>query len=148
MHFNPSSTVPIGEKTDVYSIGSIMWHLITLTIDSGSRGPLLEILERGRRIPTAAPGYDQHEQYVLRNHGHTDGRFLAIFESHLHYYSGELKDLVKKCLRHEADQRPTLTEILSEVNHHLPNHQANLFPWNLGSTQRFNLYRLGGRFTR
>jgi serine/threonine protein kinase len=137
---------PLGEKTDVWGIGSILWHLLThRTLDEG---PVREDRhDQKAYIPISSHKYPENKE-PLNDYTTLSGRLFPESSG----YSAKLKDLVRACLNWSQEDRPTLQHILDEANHHLHERgtKKTLKEWGdfeLALPMKFDGYQIGVRYS-
>jgi serine/threonine protein kinase len=127
----PPRNVKFGEKTDVWGIGNIAYKLIMnglvdqgpIRCDTSTKDDLFE--EFDGKMPLAA-------DYWRNAYPNDDGN---VFRPGCkacrpaEEYQPDLKQLVRRCLNYEQDERPSLMEIIAEVDQHFsefPEHMDEL----------------------
>jgi serine/threonine protein kinase len=111
----------LGEKTDVWGIGSIAWSLLC-NKQATSDGPI-----RCHSISASSTDPSSERKKVPlalvcpQNFTINDETTVLAMESSAQFTAGkygqEIKDLVRRCLNHGHFARPTLREIIAEADH-------------------------------
>ncbi|KAF2652769.1 hypothetical protein K491DRAFT_31418 [Lophiostoma macrostomum CBS 122681] len=148
--------VKLNERTDVWGIGKILWCLIT-----NSNQPPARVLPGGRRVVIDALG-NKHTRYPTVNWPYLyptkevlTGRWFTASRK----YSGELKELVRRCLEYRQGARHSLIQLRNAIDRAFekrPNlktarpdtgfaHNDEFEQWAVGKTyKRRDIETLGG----
>jgi hypothetical protein len=146
--------IPLGERTDVWGIGSILWYLVAHGIpDEGPlRGDKFDKKKDGSAertyIPISSHSYDQNK--ATHNNKTTLNRRMFPKAKD---YTSELKNLVRACLNWWQGQRPSLEIVLDEANQRLDEHGARntLREWQDFADalpERTDSFRIGEGYTQ
>ncbi|KAF1849244.1 kinase-like protein [Cucurbitaria berberidis CBS 394.84] len=120
LHGAPGNWTILGEKTDVWSIGSLIWKFLANTYIAD--GPRREIIsDRGTVVNEWCAGLQDPGQ--MGAPGATPP-FTGLFYPAFRMYSEELRNLVARCLNWEPQHRPTLREIRRAIDEFLENNPA------------------------
>ena len=98
----PEAAEPVGSRTvkgDVFSFGNLVLHVVTQQYPQPAAKEQLDPADAGRTITCSEA--ERREQSLLE-----------LGESHA------LRGLVKRCLEDDASSRPTMAEVLQEVEQH------------------------------
>ncbi|CAO2652088.1 Nn.00g003710.m01.CDS01 [Neocucurbitaria sp. VM-36] len=113
----PGNWTRLGEKTDVWSIGALIWMLLANTYVNG--GPHREVwTERGSILNEKCAG---SQNFGRMGSPGGDPPFTGLFYPAFKRYSDALKSLVARCLNWEPLHRPGLEDIRREIDHFLEN---------------------------
>ncbi|KAF2748597.1 kinase-like protein [Sporormia fimetaria CBS 119925] len=123
----------LSEKTDVWSVGAMMWDYITGTNATWKNrskecqkariilGPLTDRIIDNRRVPVGAweqaryPGTFLGEitDWIMTG---GPGQNTQAEDPKARLYSDELKKLVAQCLHIDPDRRPTIHDLQTQIN--------------------------------
>jgi serine/threonine protein kinase len=144
--------IPLGEKTDVWGIGNILWYLVAHRILD--EGPVREyklannVDSDGLQLPyiPISSRRSRNRQIHNRQTTLTGEMFMAAGE-----YSDDIKNLVRACLNWKQENRPTLHDLYGAANAQLDDAvaQKTLREWEDFADAlpaRSNAFRIGDNY--
>ncbi|KAH7092330.1 kinase-like domain-containing protein [Paraphoma chrysanthemicola] len=116
---------PLGEKTDVWGLGSVAWSL--LVNQTTRHGPVRDAKVTDRVIVKDYDGFVPLSYPTQRNRPKNDETTTLTGEGWFRAparYSDHLKTLVRQCLNYSPHDRPTLNDIIFEAEMELSSEEA------------------------
>ncbi|KAG9198148.1 hypothetical protein G6514_010474 [Epicoccum nigrum] len=120
-HDENDQVIPIGEKSDVWKIGAVIWQMITVDTD-------LDEVRRENKLKRGRDGRLRSVKcYVCKYYDKPLGPIEILPDPHVFYpssigYSEELRDLVRRCMAYYPENRATLRDLNREIEQYLSTH--------------------------